>query len=200
MTRECWKGVGKQMPIIATLGLFILYPNFWGVTMLGYPDIAGLVPLGLAAILILRTEWLTQANRRESGVIGLLFWATFLLRRHFAYTILATIIMTVVFASISILRQQKRRPLRNFAALIQNLSILAGSFLVPAIIVQGPLILKIISTSYADLYSAYQADWQTNLQFFYSLNCPLWSLLILSVTVYNLEQRNPKCLYCLMTG
>ncbi|MFN9571026.1 MAG: hypothetical protein ACK59G_13965, partial [Cyanobacteriota bacterium] len=87
MTRECWKGVGKQMPIIATLGLFILYPNFWGVTMLGYPDIAGLVPLGLAAILILRTEWLTQANRRESGVIGLLFWATFLLRRHFAYTI-----------------------------------------------------------------------------------------------------------------
>ena len=200
MTRECWKGVGKQMPLIASLGLFILYPNFWGVTMLGYPDIAGLVPLGLAAILILRTEWLTQASRKESGMIGLLFWATFLLRRHFAYTILATIIMTVVFASISILRQQKRRPLRNFAALIQNLSILAGSFLVPAIIVQGPLILKIISTSYADLYSAYQADWQTNLQFFYSLNGPLWSLLLLSGIVYTMAQRNLKGLYCLLTG
>ncbi|MFN7630411.1 MAG: hypothetical protein ACK54Z_02375, partial [Cyanobacteriota bacterium] len=200
MTRECWKGVGKQMPIIATLGLFILYPNFWGVTMLGYPDIAGLVPLGLAAILILRTEWLTQANRRESGVIGLLFWATFLLRRHFAYTILATIIMTVVFAGITILRQQKRRPHKMFAGLIQNLVILAGSFLVPAILVQGPLILKVLNTSYGDLYSAYQADWQTNLQFFYSLNGPLWSLLLLSGIVYSLTQRNLKGLFCLLTG
>lgn len=184
---------------MAAFGTIILYPIFWGVTLRGYPDIAGLIPMGLAGLMILRSEWLTKANISESVAVGLLIWATFLIRRHFAYTLVAMMAVTFAFAVVKVALSNNERGIA-LIRLVRNNATAAICIGLSAFLVQGPLLSRIINTSYRDLYSAYQKEWVLKIQDVYDIHGPIWISLFTLGILYAIYQRNIKTLFCLSVG
>lgn len=199
LARECWQSRGKGISFIATFGAILLYPIFWGVTLRGYPDIAGLIPMGLAGLIILRSQWLIKASIPESVAIGLLIWATFLIRRHFAYTLVAMMVVTVLFAVAKVALLNNKRGTALIRLLRNNVTA-AICIGIPAFLAQGPLLVRIINTSYKDVYSAYQEEWAYKIQEVYNMHGPVWISLFILGIFYAIYQRNIKTLFCLAVG
>ncbi|WP_094556049.1 hypothetical protein [Synechococcus sp. 1G10] len=199
LIQECWKGSGRGISFWLALGCVLLYPMFWAPTLRGYPDIAALIPMGLAGLLILRTNSMLQASVRQSLWIGLLLWCTFLLRRHFAYSIVAIILVTLSFAGWQVVFADG---IRNtlLGRFLRNTLLAGVALLLPALIVQGPLLQKILTTSYGFIYSAYQAETGEKLVTMYERNGPIWTLLAGCGALYATRIRNTKALFCLCVG
>lgn len=197
--QECWKGVRHGISFWLGLGCVLLYPMLWAPTLRGYVDIAALIPMGLAALLILRTNWMLEASARQSIWIGLLLWCTFLLRRHYAYTIVAIIVVSLGFAAWKLSLSQGTR--KSLLGTLQRNTLLAGaSLLLPALIIQGPFLLRILTTSYSNIYSAYQAEAGEKLMTIYKWNGPFWILLVSCGALYAVRIRNTKTIFCLCVG
>ena len=196
LIQECWKENGRVISFWLCLGCILLYPMFWAPTLRGYPDIAALIPMGLAGLLILRTNWMLLASARQSLSIGLLLWCTFLLRRHYAYSIVAIIAVTIGFALFLII---VAGGIRNIllGRLVRNTTLAGVSLALPALIVQGPLLQRILTTSYSVIYSAYQAETGEKLIAMYQWNGPVWTLLAGCGVLYAFFVRNIKALFCL---
>ncbi len=134
----------------------LLYPVFWVASLRGMIDVVGLIPLGFAAVLVLRTEYLTRASFAQAVIYGLLLWCAFLLRRWYAFSVVA--LMAVSFGA-AVVSAMKQNTLRQAAPRIFLLNCVAGiACLLPAVVFQSELIHRILSTSYSAIYSAYQSD------------------------------------------
>lgn len=197
--QECWKARMSGISFWLALGCVLLYPMFWVPTLRGYADIVALIPMGLAGLTLLRTNWLLHASAGQSLLVGLLLWSTFLLRRHYAYTIVATIAVSLGFAVWKLAQSGDKR--RTLLGRLQRNTLLAGTTLtLPALIIQGPLVLRILTTSYTSIYSAYQTEAGNKLTTIYSWNGPFWILLVVCGALYALHVRNSKAIYCLCVG
>lgn len=201
LIQECWKGSGRGISFWLGLGCVLLYPMFWAPTLRGYPDIAALIPMGVAGLLLLRTNWMLQASVRQSLLIGLLLWCTFLLRRHYAYTIVAIIVVSLSFAGWQVVLADG---IRNtlLGRFLRNTLLAGVALLLPALIVQGPLLHEILNTSYGFIYSAYhyQAETGEKLMTMYERNGPIWTLLAGCGALYAARIGNTKALFCLCVG
>ncbi len=199
LIQECWKEIGRGISFWLGLGCVLLYPMFWAPTLRGYPDIAALIPMGLAGLLLLRTNWMLQASVRQSLWIGLLLWSTFLLRRHYAYSILAIIVVSLSFAG---WRVVLAGGIRNtlLGKILRNTMVAGVALLLPALIFQAPLLQKILTTSYGSIYSAYQLGTGEKLITMYEWNGPIWTLLAGCGALYAAFVRNTKALFCLCVG
>ena len=144
-----------------------LYPVFWNAALRGMVDAAGLIPLGLAAAAIWDTRFLTRASWKTAALLGLSLWLTFLLRRWYAFSLIALISLSVVAAVAVLLR---RRPLTSTEALRTfALYCLAGaSFAASLLLLQLPLVLRVLATSYSDVYSAYQRPMWDQIVIYYN--------------------------------
>lgn len=199
LIRECWSGTGRGIPFLFGLGFVLIYPMFWVPTLRGYPDIAALVPMGVAGLILLRTQWTLRASSLQCLVLGLLLWCSFLFRRHFAYSIVAMIVCTLVFAGFHIAQAPGIR--KHLIAIFLRNSCIAGAALsIPALIIQGPLIRKILSTSYENVYAAYQKGFFEKLTSVYNQNGLFWTVLVVLGCLYTIYLRNEKLLFCLSIG
>ncbi len=139
----------------------LAFPVFWNAALRGMIDVAGLIPLGLATLLVLRTSFLSRATLKEAIWFGLLLWATFLLRRWYAFAVVA-LILTSGAAALLVIMKNHRPVVTELRRTILRYSVAGIFFLVALIVFQGDLVRKILQTSYSDAYSAYQSDaaWQ----------------------------------------
>ena len=197
--QECWKDSGRRISFFLALGLVLLYPMFWAPTLRGYADVAALIPMGLAGLILFRTRWILQASVKQALFIGIFLYCTFLLRRHYAYSIVSIISISYLFAGWSLVFTPSRREF--FLRRLARNSFFAGlAMLVPALIIQGPLVQRIVTTSYKSVYIAYQKGFLEKLLDIYAQNGPFWVFLVGCGCLYAIYLRNSKLLFCLATG
>ena len=130
----------------------LLFWPFWIASLRGLPDVAGLVPLGAATLLCIETRFLTRASLVQALSLGFLVWLSFLLRRWYAYADVALEGWCFLFATWTALREGRASLLRTALAYAANLAALV----VPLAALQGPLVFRILHTSYAEMYLGYQ--------------------------------------------
>ena len=155
-----------QRPGLPTLFAAFLFPVFWMPTLRGMVDIAGLVPLGLATLLLHRTDYLSKAHWKDAVVLGLLLWCAFLFRRWYAFSIVA-LVMAAVILNVAI-ATWRRSPIKGtITAISVKYGIAAAIALLAAVLVQPLLINRILLTSYTNAYAAFQRDLPSQLQIYY---------------------------------
>ena len=172
-----------------------LFPVFWMPTLRGMIDIAGLVPLGFAALLLQKTDYLTKANWKEAASFGLLLWCAFLLRRWYAFSIIALVMTSLIFIVIRTL--WKRLPLtKTFIGVVFPYGLAGVTALLAAINVQSNLIKRIVSTSYVDVYEAFQRDAMVQIQIYYDhLGLTIIGFVLAGVIVAAFQRRAQPCFY-----
>jgi hypothetical protein len=197
--QECWKDSARRISFFLALGLVLLYPMFWAPTLRGYSDVAALIPMGLTGLILFRTRWILQASVKQALLVGFCLYCTFLLRRHYAYSIVSIIAISYLFAGSSLVFAPSRRGF-FLKRLVRN-SFFAGlAMLIPALIIQGPLIQRIVTTSYQSIYIAYQKGFLDKLLDVYAQNGPYWVFLVGCGCLHAIYLRNSKLLFCLATG
>jgi hypothetical protein len=131
------------------------YLPFWAPTLRGMVDISGLVFLGLATLVLFKSEFLQRRPILTALALGVLLWLPFLFRRWYAFCIIAFFVTSFGFG----LFVRWRGNNANWqSALRFTLSMgLAGLIAVALVATfQSGLAKRAVSTSYADLYEAYQ--------------------------------------------
>ena len=166
-------GTKKETTVFLLLPIATLFPPFWIPTLRGYPDIVGLLPLGLAAVLALRTETSASLSLRRSAQLGALLWSAFLLRRWYAYADLA-LLASSFLVEIARLRILDRLSARRIAILAANHGIAGGTIVALAALFQPILFLRILETNYSDAYAAFQVSNYQHLANLYAYFGPVY--------------------------
>ena len=153
---------GKTRPYALALFAALSFTPFWAPTLRGYVDIASLIPLGLAALVLRKTAWLTQAQKKTAISLGLLLWCAFLFRRWYAFSLFALGLTTLVIVMMK--NVWRRLPFWKISAeTFLNFRLAASTALLAALVVQPNLMKRIFVTSYSDAYSGYQTDLATQI-------------------------------------
>jgi hypothetical protein len=157
-------GHGGRNAFLLIVLLAVLFVPFWRPTLRGMIDVVALVPLGCAAFVILfmgRVPLLRQLVLRAVA-IGLLLWLAFLLRRHFAYTIV------VLFGLLTVVEgyraSKERHRLELLAKRVFTLGLSGVIFLATALLLQSDFVLRAATTDYSSLYQAYQEPISTQIK------------------------------------
>ena len=148
--------VDRPKALAVTLAALLFWP-LWASALRGMPDVAGLIPLGIATMLLLRTGFMTRATPAQGLLLGLCLWSAFLLRRWYAYSILAVGMVAVGFAIAAVVRapNEERPALATTATVAFAIGALTLAGCLAAL--QAPLVERILHTNYGDIYAAYQA-------------------------------------------
>ncbi len=142
----------------------LLAPLLWISPLRGYPDLIALVPFAWLTLSAIRTHSFTSLNRSSSFFVGLLFWTTFLLRRYFVFSLLVFFFAHFFVAC---------RSAGARHSCINYFFITIGA-LIPCILFQHGLLERIIATSYADIYAAYDLGFYGNFHALYAIIGPVW--------------------------
>jgi hypothetical protein len=143
--------------LILLYGAFVFaFPPFWAPTLRGLPDIVGLIPLGVATLLVLRSDIMAIRPVRTGIAVGLALWLAFLFRRWYAYALLSFVIVAALFALLQILRAPMEQRLRRFRDAALAFGALGATAVALALAFQTGLVTRILATSYRDAYAGYQ--------------------------------------------
>lgn len=144
------KGAWSTLFIITVC---ITFTAFWKPTLRGLPDIVGLIPISLYCIYILRENLTEKFSLSACFILGLLSWSPFLLRRWYAYTIVAMYCSTFIYY---FLVNYKDLNIKKIAILLSNVFV-SGIFVIGfTFLFQKDLLVRVIFTDYSSLYAAYQ--------------------------------------------
>ncbi|GBQ04817.1 hypothetical protein [Acetobacter cerevisiae] len=178
-------------------GLFLaalIFHHYWAPTLRGLPDIVGLIPLGLATLLLMRSKFLTQASWRTILCFALLAWLTFALRRWYAFSIVSMMVMASLMAALTLITQQDRK--KHFYHLVKAYAATGIVIVILLTILQHTLVHRILVTSYQEAYIAYQAPFMSQLNtVLYSIG-PLYTLLFIVGIGLAIINRNQFVLFC----
>lgn len=166
----------------------VLFPPLWQVSLRGFPDLIGVIPLGIAAILIIDSNYLSKKPLRNAVAIGLLIWIAFLFRRWYAFSGLALLLclsITHIIRSYLI----HRSVFRILPAIIPTM-ISASIITFAVLIFQYDLMLQILTTSYKDIYQAYQAPILEHILRLHHHAGPVFTALTLIGVVLAFHSRN----------
>jgi len=172
----------------------LLYWPFWAPTLRGFPDAVGLLPLGVATHLMLRSRFLTVNSFRNAFRIGLLIWLAFLLRRWYAFAAVGLIVSSGLFCLLRIHEFAEDRRRYCWRAVI-------GFATVPMVIVgclaifQRPLAIRILTTDYNQLYAAYQQPIVVQIYSIYETLGPLICAVAAIGTAFAVRARNVTVLF-----
>jgi hypothetical protein len=177
----------------------ITYIPFWTPSLRGMVDIVGLIPLGLATILIFKTEFFSKRSISSAILLGILVYLPFILRRWYAYSIITFLILAFVFGVVSRIRRGKTAP----TAVVSTMLPFALTGIVAAallLMLQRDLVRRILSTSYADLYVAYQAPFAQHLTLFPGRLGWYFILLMTFGAAVAIATRNVVAIFCLLAA
>jgi hypothetical protein len=166
-------GAKKETTVLLLLPVAALFPPFWTPSLRGYPDIVGLLPLGLASVLALRSELSASVWLRRSAQLGALLWGAFLLRRWYAYADLALLASSFLVETAR-LRMLNQLSAQRTAILAANHGIAGGTIVALAALFQPILLLRILRTDYADAYAAFQVSNYQHLANLYAYFGPVY--------------------------
>ena len=141
------------LPAFLLLATFVLP---FRAMLVGYIDIALLIPIFLLFALAIDFDSTAKPNLRKNLVISLLLVVTFLFRRYSAFFVVV-FVASLVFVEIARLLSKRKSP--KFKVMFK---IFFLSFLTIALISLGimliffaPLVFRILSENYSDMYAGY---------------------------------------------
>ncbi|MFC3323056.1 hypothetical protein [Mesorhizobium cantuariense] len=170
-----------------------LYTPFWAATLRGMPDVAGCLVLSAATYFLWKSRFLIHGPVISGIRVGAYLWLAFTLRRWYAFAAIGIGISAAFFCVLQVAEE------RNFSALwkpalggVCAILVIAGA----AWIFQLPLIIKILGTSYGDLYSGYRTNFASQIdQMISRLSYINWLLIILGLYI-SVIRRNRFSLFC----
>jgi hypothetical protein len=193
--------VGGKSGTISAFVLAFLFVPFWVPTVRGYLDISGLIFLGLSTILVLKTNFLQRRVVVSTLVLGVLIWMPFLFRRWYAFSIVSFFCLTYLFA---LPLWWRSRGLAGILSITVALGFSGAIACVLVFLFQKDLAIRAATTSYSDLYSAYQVPLINHLQLLLSRTGWYMLCLIGAGVIVAGFARNGPALFCallaLMTG
>ncbi len=172
----------------------LFYWPFWEPTLRGFPDVVGLLPLGVATLLMLRSRFLTVDSFRNAFRAGLLIWLAFLLRRWYAFAAIGLIVSSGLFCLLRIYgfagdrRRYCWRAVIGFATI---LVLIVGCLA----IFQRPLAIRILTTDYNQIYAAYQQPLVLQIYSIYETLGPLICAVAAIGTAFAVRARNVTVLF-----
>lgn len=131
-----------------------LFGSIWGPTLRGYPDVGGIVFIGL--ILLIHVE-----RPPEKQSLILLFLTAICLfiisisRRYYNFWVIAFFIAAFL-ERFSYLVLNKTKNYNEYVKLIKNLFIIGSTYIILYFIFSGPLLKKQITTDWSSVYGAYK--------------------------------------------
>ncbi|QKD03963.1 hypothetical protein [Mesorhizobium loti] len=190
---EAVSGAPSSRTVLAVWIAAFLYTPFWAPTLRGLPDIAGCLALAGATYYLWKSEFLTREPVSSGVRVGAYLWLAFMLRRWYAFAVMGIAISAAFFCLFQAATERKFLPLRN-AALGGIYAILV--IVAAALIFQQPLVVRIMGTSYADLYSGYRTTFVSQLAEVGSrLSYLNWLLILLGLCI-SVVRRNRFSLLC----
>jgi hypothetical protein len=171
----------------------LLYTPFWAATLRGLPDIAGCLALSAATYFLWKSRFLTQEPVISGIRVGVCLWLAFVLRRWYAYPVIGLGISAAFFCLLQVAKD------RDFPALLKAalggacaILVVAGA----ALALQQPLVLKILGTSYGDIYSGYKTNFVSQIdQLGSRLSYVNWLLIAIGLYI-SVIRRNRFSLFC----
>ncbi|QRQ88157.1 hypothetical protein [Cupriavidus oxalaticus] len=132
------------------------YVPYWAPTLMGWVDIAGLIPFVLAFVIV-RTAGFGKRVRPGMAILfGLLLWMPFLMRRWYAFSIIAFILTAPIYCMVLARIESEEAWGKAFLRTAANFAV-AGMFALTCLLIaQGGLVQSILKTSYSSIYIAYQ--------------------------------------------
>ena len=200
-TKIACKSIGKDNPatLVPIYLIAVSYTPFWAPTLRGYVDIVGLFFLGLATLVLFRSDFLKIKPFRTAIILGVLVWLPFLFRRWYAYSSVAFFISAFIFGVFT-----RRREQRFWREVILLCLWLGSAGLVAAVCafsLQSGLVMRAITTSYADLYAVYQVPFHIHLLMARSrLGYYVLFLTVSGAVVLLLNKKNNYGLFCLVSA
>ncbi|WP_137934258.1 hypothetical protein [Mesorhizobium comanense] len=169
------------------------YTPFWAPSLRGLPDIAGCMAIVAATYFLWKSKFLTLDPVMSGICGGAYLWLAFMLRRWYAYAVIGLVISAACFCLLQAVRE------RSFSSL--GKAVLGGTcamlvVIAAAVTFQQPLMLKIMHTSYADLYGGYRTAFVSQVGEVGSrLSYVNWLLIVIGLCV-SLMRRNWFALFC----
>ena len=149
-----------------------LYAPYWTPVLRGYPDIAGLIPLSIAFIMVRELRFGARFYILGALVLGVMIWLPFGFRRWYAFSIVAMAMTAPIYSFFSALQQSVPWP-QAFRSVALNYFIVGAVALCCGLFFQGALIQSVLKTSYSTIYVAYQKPPLAHLQGLWNYFGPL---------------------------
>lgn len=146
----------KDKKLATFLGILLpaTFVAFWSPTLRGYPDISGFFFVLLSVFICTKHDLALKIDWKKAILVGMVLWAPFLLRRWYAYTVVSLYFSLPVLNFV--LFSKDHFSIVRFKNILFNFFISGVATCFFAILLQGPLLTRIIHTDYAVIYSAYQ--------------------------------------------
>lgn len=181
----------KNRNLCSRLFLIIVpltYAAFWAPTLRGYPDICGLIFIISSIIFSLKHDMSLKIDFKKSIMLGFFLIMPFLLRRWYAYTII-TLYISIPLFNYFIFNELKYSKRKIFVA-GSNFFIAALVSVFISLLMQGPLLRKIIGTNYSVIYSAYQLPfWNSVVNLFRGVGLYIIPFFILGIISASLSMK-----------
>lgn len=183
---------------LCVFAFFLTFYPFWAPTLRGLPDIAGLIPLGLATLLLMRSHFLTTASWKTLVAFSVLVWLPFALRRWYAFSILAMLAVACILAAFSAFQSENRKKVLFHIARAYGLCGIAVGILL--ITFQNHLVFRILHTSYQEAYAGYHIAFLMQLQLLYTTTGPCYTALFWCGVFLAIKNKNIPILFCANTA
>ncbi|MBB2916091.1 hypothetical protein [Cupriavidus alkaliphilus] len=132
------------------------YVPYWAPTLMGWIDIAGLIPFILAFITVRSAGLGKRVRPGIAMLLGLLLWMPFLMRRWYAFSVIALILTAPIYCMVLARIETQQAWGKTFLRTAANFAIAGVVALTCLLLAQGGLVKAILATSYSSIYIAYQ--------------------------------------------
>ena len=146
---------GVDLTVFSLIFVTILiFGPLWIPSLRGYPDVLGLIFIGLVLLIYMGTPL------EKQNVVLLLLTAVFLFimalnRRYYNFWVEGFFVAAFLERFSSMLASGTRN-YREYLNLIKNLFIIAVVFILLGVVITGPMIKRQLTTDWAEIYGAYQ--------------------------------------------
>jgi hypothetical protein len=151
----------------SSLVITFLTPVFWAPTLRGYVDAGGALLVSLAVLVYLRDRSLTK--RWQIVTLGIILGFLPLFRRHFLYAGIAFFLSMLLQATTEPWQQWKpdNRLAKRYVFLrLRQVGWVGLASLVTLLVFGTPFVVRLFTTDFSGLYSAYEVPLSQGLQYY----------------------------------
>lgn len=130
----------------------VSFVGYWKPILRGYPDIVAMIPLLFCIYYMQHHSFSFKIDLKRALFVGFLLWLPFVLRRWYAYTIVATYLALPLADLIWNKATNYKNALIN---IVINFSIAGATSILLVIFFQKDVAIRAITTDYSSIYSAY---------------------------------------------
>lgn len=159
-------GGNSSAVLFLSLSTFLFLPQYWIPILFGFPDAVGIVFIYLIFFLLVRKPFEEQ-KFRDLIWLGILLTLLIMLRRWYAYWVVSFFI-AIAIERFFALSTKYSFQVKSYMPMVRNIFIVGAISLTLFFILARPIAERMLSTDYADIYSAFKRTGSI-VQFFHNL-------------------------------